>query len=61
MRLMPQERWAETVRSAAWFHALEGTSDPDPDPSSPFHDPDVRRSRPVDGRAGLRVIRRGRV
>ncbi len=61
MRLSPQARWAETMRIAAWHHALGGTSDPDPDPASPFYDPDVRRPRPVDGGAGLRVVRRGRV
>ena len=41
MRLTPQQRWAETIRLSAWFHALGGTSDPDPDPASPFHDPAV--------------------
>ena len=49
MRLSPQQRWVESMRLAAWHHALGGTSDPDPDPASPFHDPDVRRARPVDG------------
>ena len=61
MRLTPQQRWAESIRLSAWFHPLGGTSDPDPDPSSPFHDPAVRRARPVDGGTGLRVVRRGRV
>ena len=61
MRLTPRQRWAETIRLAAWHHALGGTSDPDPDPSSPFYDPDVRRARPVDGGAGVRIVRRGGV
>ena len=61
MRLTPAQRWAETVRLAAWYHTLGGTSDPDPDPSSPFYDPDVRRARPVDGGTGVRVVRRGGV
>ena len=61
MRLTPQQRWPESVRLAAWFHALGGTSDPDPDTSSPFYDPDVRRPRPVDGGTGVRIVRRGRV
>jgi hypothetical protein len=61
MRLTPQQRWAETMRLATWFHALGGTGDPDPDPSSPFYDPTIRRARPVDGGAGLRVVRRGRI
>jgi len=49
MRLSPQQRWAESMRLAAWHHALGGTSDPDSDPAIPFYDPDVRRTRPVDG------------
>ncbi|HEX3867041.1 MAG TPA: hypothetical protein VHV78_09820, partial [Gemmatimonadaceae bacterium] len=31
MRLSPRQRWAETIRLAAWYDALGGTSDPDPD------------------------------
>jgi hypothetical protein len=61
MRLSPQERWKEMTRLAGWFDALGGTSDPDPDPSSPFYDPSVRRLRPIDGRTGVRVVRRGGV
>ncbi len=49
MRLTPRQRWAESIRLSAWFHALGGTSHPDPDPSSPFYDPAVRRPRPLDG------------
>ncbi len=37
MRLAPRQRWAETIRLSAWFHALGGTGDPDSDPSSPFY------------------------
>ncbi|MFN2324880.1 MAG: hypothetical protein ABR551_03260 [Gemmatimonadales bacterium] len=61
MRLTPQQRWAESVRLAAWHHLLGGTSDPDPDPASPFYDPEERRARPVDGGTGVRVVRRSRV
>jgi hypothetical protein len=61
MRLTPRERWAEMQRLAAWYHVMGGTSDPDPDPSSPFYAPGTSRPRPVDGRTGLRVVRRSRV
>jgi hypothetical protein len=41
MRLSPQARWTAMSQPAEWYHALGGTNDPDPDPASPFHDPDV--------------------
>ena len=58
MGLTPRQRWIESTNLAAWYHALGGTSDPDPDPQSPFYDPEERRPRPVDGETGLRIIRR---
>ncbi len=61
MRLTPQQRWTEMIRLAGWYDALGGASDPDSDPSSPFYDATIRSARPVDGRTGLRVVRRGRV
>ena len=40
-RLTPQERWRETAR--LWHHyvAVGGSLDPEPDPQSPFYDPDA--------------------
>lgn len=61
MRLTPIERWAEMRRLAEWYHLVGGTSDPDPDPASPFYVPGTPRPRPVDGRAGVRVVRRSGV
>jgi len=59
--LTPQQRWAES--EILWAHYLEigGTLEPEPDTQSPFFDPDAPGAKPADGRAGLRVIRRGGV
>ena len=61
MRLTPRERWIESMRLAAWYCAVGGTSDPDPDPQSPFYDAEARRPRPIDGVTGVRVARGSRV
>jgi hypothetical protein len=60
-RLTPQERFRESERLWQIYLALGGSLDPEPDTQSPFFDPREERARPVDGRAGLRVVRRGRV
>ena len=60
-RLTPQERWEESAR--LWYHyvAMGGSLDPEPDPQSPFYDPDAPGPSPADGRPGVRVVRRGGV
>jgi hypothetical protein len=60
-RLTPLERWRESEK--LWQHYLEigGSLDPEPDTESPFYNGETPGSRPVDGRAGLRVLRRGGV
>src|SRR4029079_15705875 len=60
-RMTPQERWEESAR--LWHHyiAMGGPLDPEPDPQSPFYDPETSGRPPVDGRPGLRVIRRSGV
>lgn len=60
-RLTPRERWEESAR--LWHHyvAMGGSLDPEPDPQSPFYDPQTSGRPPVDGRPGLRVIRRSGV
>ena len=60
-RLTPAERWSETARLWQTYLALGGSLDPEPDTQSPFFDPRATSSRPVDGRPGVRVLRRGRV
>ena len=59
--LSPEERWLETCRLWDWFLKSGGSLDPEPDTQSPFFDPEARRQSPVDGRAGLRVVRRSGV
>jgi hypothetical protein len=59
--LTPMERWHESVKLWQQYLAMGGSLDPEPDTQSPFFDPDEQSTRPVDGRSGLRVVRRGRV
>ena len=60
-RLTPEERWIESERLWATFLALGGSLDPEPDPQSPFDVAFSRGQQPLDGRAGVRVVRRGGV
>jgi len=59
--MTPMERWSESAKLWEVYLAMGGSLDPEPDTQSPFFDPEERSSRPVDGRSGLRVIRRGRI
>ncbi len=59
--LTPLERWRESGKLWEVYLSLGGSLDPEPDTQSPFFDAATQSSRPVDGRAGLRVVRRGRV
>lgn len=58
-QLTPLERWHESGKLWAQYLAIGGSLDPEPDTQSPFHDGGTQSSRPVDGRTGLRVLRRG--
>lgn len=60
-RLTPAERWRESLKLWQAYVSLGGSLDPEPDTQSPFFDPPAPRSRAVDGRSGVRVIRRGGV
>jgi hypothetical protein len=59
--LTPLERWRESAKLWEVFLSFGGSLDPEPDTQSPFFDAEASSSRPVDGRAGLRVVRRGGV
>ena len=59
--MTPQERWRETSRLWEMYLALGGSLDPQPDTQSPFFDEDAPSPVPVDGRPGVRVIRRSGV
>ena len=60
-RLTPVERWIESQKLWETYLALGGSLNPEPDTQSPFFDPEAPGESPADGRAGLRVIRRGGV
>jgi hypothetical protein len=60
-RLTPAERWRESEKLWQWYLSLGGSLDPEPDTQSPFFDPAAPSSRPVDGRPGVRAIRRSRI
>jgi hypothetical protein len=57
--LTPLERWRESAKLWEVYLAMGGSLDPEPDTQSPFFDAATPSTRPVDGRPGLRVIRRG--
>jgi hypothetical protein len=59
--LTPMERFRESEKIFAQYLALGGSLDPDPDPTSPFDNPETSGSGIAYGRAGMRVLRRGPV
>ena len=60
-KLTPLERWRESEKLWQTFLYLGGSLDPEPDTQSPFFDPTTTSPRPVDGRSGVRILRRRRV
>ena len=60
-RLTPLERWRESEKLWQTYFYLGGSLDTEPDTQSPFFDPSAPSPRPVDGRPGVRVLRRSRV
>ena len=60
-QMSPQVRWTESEKLWATYLSLGGSLDPEPDTQSPFFDGVVSSTEPVDGRTGLRLIRRGGV
>jgi hypothetical protein len=60
-QLTPQQRWEESKKNWQFYLQVGGSLDPEPDSQSPF-DPVMPRGQvPAYGRAGVRVLRRGRV
>ena len=60
-RLSPQERWRESEKLWQVYLFLGGSLDPEPDTQSPFFDPEPSSEGAVDGRLGMRMLRRSRV
>lgn len=57
--LTPLERFRRSELIFAQYLAMGGSLDPDPDPTSPFDDPEISGSGPAYEKAGFRVIRCG--
>lgn len=60
-RLTPEQRFLESMKLWETYLALGGSLDPEPDTQSPFFDEKEWRENAVDGRPGVRVLRRGGV
>ena len=56
--MTPAERLEESSKLWRTYLELGGSLDAEPDPQSPFHDPEEWRALALDGRAGVRVVRR---
>jgi hypothetical protein len=61
INLTPMQRFEQSEIIFANYLAQGGTLDPDPDPTSPFYDPETSGSGAAYGRPGLRVLRRSPV
>ena len=61
LELTPLERFRQSEQIFAQYVAMGGSLDPDPDPTSPFYNPSEWHTGSAHGRAGLRVLRSGRV
>lgn len=59
--LTPLQRLEESSKLWETYLTLGGSLDPEPDSQSPFFDPAEWRAGALDGRPGLRVVRRGGV
>ena len=60
-RLTPQQRWDESMKNWQFYLQVGGSLDPEPDSQCPFDTVMPRGQVPAYGRAGMRILRRGRV
>ena len=60
-RLTPAQRFLESLKLWETYLALGGSLGPEPDTQSPFFDAEEWRADAVDGRPGVRILRRGGV
>jgi hypothetical protein len=58
-RMTPLERWRESEKLWEFYLRVGGSLDPEPDSQSPFYFDDEPGPPPLNGRPGLRVLRRG--
>jgi len=56
--MTPQERWQESQKLWAFYLAMGGSLDPEPDSQSPFDFEEMQRAVPPFRRAGLHLLRR---
>ncbi len=61
VNLTPLERFRQSELIFAQYLAMGGSLDPDPDPTSPFYDPETSGSGVSYGRPSLRVLWRSAV
>jgi len=60
-RLTPAQRWGHTQKLWRQYLRMGGSLNPEPDTQSPFHFSQAPRAGAVNGRAGVRALRRRRV
>jgi hypothetical protein len=58
-RLTPAERWRKSDHLWSFYLSVGGSLDSEPDSQSPFDTQFAQRTRPIDGRPGVRSLRRG--
>jgi len=61
MKLTSLERFRQSEILFTQYLTMGGSLDPDPDPTSPFYDPETSITGAAYGRPGLRVLRRGSI
>jgi len=60
-RMTPAQRWKESIKLWSFYLEVGGSLDPEPDTQSPFYTAFTSRPVSLNGRPGMRVLRRSRV